>query len=298
MAQRLAQALDSLASRIESTPALDGLANSLVKLGAPLQRPGIRDVLSGTPVGHPAHPVLVTVPIGAWTTASVLDLTFRNQRAARVAVGFGVLSAIPTALTGFSDWLYTTGAERRIGLVHALTNDVALTLYSASWIARRRKRNLRGAALAGVGALVLTAGGWLGGHLAYALGVGVDTTAFQAATEEWTDVLPESELPAVGETTQAEVAGIPLLVVRQADGIHVLADRCTHRGAPLSDGELQAGCIVCPWHDSAFDVQDGSVVRGPASRPQPVYEVRTIGGQLQVRRSAEQRSMRTNPVGV
>ena len=75
----------------------------------------------------------------------------------------------------------------------------------------------------------------------------------------------------------------------------VLADRCTHRGAPLHEGELLAGCIVCPWHGSEFAL-DGSVVHGPATRPQAAYEVRVVDGQVLVRRADEPRTLRTNPV--
>ncbi len=298
MVQRLARLLESLATRIEGAEALDALAEPLARLGESLKRRGVREVLSGTAIGHPVHPALVALPIGAWTTGSVLDAAGGHQRAARLAIGFGVLTAVPTALTGFSDWLYTAGAERRVGIVHAVSNEVALTLYSTSWIARRRERHGLGAALAGAGAVVATVGGWLGGHLAYAQGVGVDTTAFQIGPSEWTDVLRHSELPGVGEMVQVHAAGVPLVLMHKADGVRALADRCTHRGAPLSDGELQAGCVVCPWHDSAFDVDDGTVVRGPATRPQPAYEVRVDQGRVQVRRGGEHRTMRTNPVGV
>jgi nitrite reductase/ring-hydroxylating ferredoxin subunit len=69
-----------------------------------------------------------------------------------------------------------------------------------------------------------------------------------------------------------------------ADGerFQVLADRCSHLSGPLSDGELDDGCITCPWHGSVFRLSDGSVARGPATAPQPVFETRTRDGILQV----------------
>jgi nitrite reductase/ring-hydroxylating ferredoxin subunit len=88
-----------------------------------------------------------------------------------------------------------------------------------------------------------------------------------------------------------------VVLLRSGDGIVVLADRCTHRGGPLHEGELAEGCVVCPWHGSVFAV-DGSVVEGPATRPQPAYEVRVTDGKVYARRSGDPRSLRTNPVGV
>jgi nitrite reductase/ring-hydroxylating ferredoxin subunit len=77
--------------------------------------------------------------------------------------------------------------------------------------------------------------------------------------------------------------------------VHALADRCSHRGGPLSDGELDGDCVTCPWHGSTFSVTDGEVVSGPATIPQPTYEVRLEGSDVLVRR-AEERSLRANPV--
>ena len=62
----------------------------------------------------------------------------------------------------------------------------------------------------------------------------------------------------------------------------MLADRCSHMSGPLSDGDLGDGCITCPWHVSVFRLADGSVARGPATAPQPVFATRIPGGVLQV----------------
>lgn len=288
--------LDALVDRVERADVLDRAADLLAAAAKPLTGPPARDLLSGTAAAHPLHPALVAMPIGAWTTASALDV-LREPGAARKAVGLGLLAALPTLATGLHDWADTVGAERRVGLVHALVNDVAVGAYAASWLARRRGRNVKGAALAATGAAVLTVGGWLGGHLAYARGVGVDTNAFTSGPDEWTDVLGEAELPAVGGTVRVDAAGVPVLIIVTAAGPHGLADRCTHRGGPLSEGSLEDGCIVCPWHGSAFDIEDGSVARGPASRPQPRFQVRVRDGRVQVRRDDTPAGLRTVPVG-
>ena len=108
----------------------------------------------------------------------------------------------------------------------------------------------RPSALSLAGYAVAGLGGWLGGHLAYALGVGVDTTAFQHLPPEWTDVAGESDVPSRGGLP-VDAAGVPVLLARDDGGaIVALADRCTHRGGPLHEGEFTDGCINCPWHGS------------------------------------------------
>jgi len=294
----LVRNLERLAKGIENAKALDGpselAAKGLQRLLAP---PALRELLSGTSVGHPVHPLLVALPIGSWTAATYLDLTGGNRRAAKRLVGFGNLTALPTALAGANDWVTTSGAERRVGAVHALANSTALVLYGSSWLARRRGQWARGVALSLAGAAAMSGGGWLGGHLVYALGVGVDTTSFQHFPPDWTDVAAESDV-LEGAAIVRDAGGVPVLLSRSGGRIVAVADRCTHRGGPLHEGEVSGGCVACPWHQSVFRLDDGTVVSGPASRPQPVAEVRTLDGRVHVRRHAEERSLRTNPVGV
>jgi nitrite reductase/ring-hydroxylating ferredoxin subunit/uncharacterized membrane protein len=293
---RITAALDRVLERIETAEILDKPSDVIAGVVEKIVRKGtVRDLASGTPIGHPLHPALVAVPIGSWTAATYLDLTFGDKRAARRLVGFGILTAIPTALTGANDWTTTAGAERRVGLAHAVLNDVALVLYAGSWLARRRGHRLRGVGLSLAGATVLGGAGWLGGHLAYALGVGVDTTAFQQFPEDWTDAGVESAVPAVG-AVEGDADGARVFLTRHDGRIVALADRCTHRGGPLHEGSVSDGCVTCPWHESVFALADGSVVRGPATRPQPVAEVRVVDGRVQVRRSTA-RTLRTNPTG-
>ncbi|HEU5266791.1 MAG TPA: DUF2231 domain-containing protein [Jatrophihabitans sp.] len=164
-----------IVDEIEQAKALDGAAEAIQRVArSVLGDTSVRRVLSGVPIGHPLHPALVAVPIGSWLSASMLDLTAGNRAAARRLIGFGCLAALPTAAAGAADWLETTGPDRRVGLVHAGLNDLALTIYLASWRSRRHGHNVTGALLALAGSGVLAAGGWLGGHLAYSRGVGVE----------------------------------------------------------------------------------------------------------------------------
>ena len=74
-----------------------------------------------------------------------------------------------------------------------------------------------------------------------------------------------------------------MLLARADGGLRALANTCTHAGGPLDEGELADGCVTCPWHGSTFRLDDGSVVRGPASTPQPTYETRVRDGWIEVR---------------
>jgi nitrite reductase/ring-hydroxylating ferredoxin subunit len=78
---------------------------------------------------------------------------------------------------------------------------------------------------------------------------------------------------------------VPVLLTRQDGRVYALADRCSHRGGPLHQGEVADGCVTCPWHGSVFRLEDGSVVRGPAAYPQPALDVRVEAGGILVRRS-------------
>jgi nitrite reductase/ring-hydroxylating ferredoxin subunit/uncharacterized membrane protein len=295
MSRSLAETLDRLVGRIEEMQGLDGVdqavADALTKL---LQPAAIRTLASGTPVGHPVHPALVALPIGAWSAALYCDVV-GDHRAAQRLIGLGSVAAVPTAVAGANDWVTTSGAEQRVGLVHATANSAALSLYAGSWVARRRGHRAAGVALSVAGAVAVGIGGWLGGHLAYALGVGVDTTAFQRMPADWTEVAADADVST--DHPLAVAAGdLPVLLVRYEGRVVALADRCTHRGGPLHESAVEEGCLTCPWHGSRFALTDGSVRTGPATRPQPRLETRVVDGRVQVRRT-ELRSLRQNPIG-
>jgi nitrite reductase/ring-hydroxylating ferredoxin subunit/uncharacterized membrane protein len=287
-AQATRPRLHHLAERIGLASALDGPAEAVAKwVRGAVPRGPVKDTLSGTPLGHALHPLLTDLPIGSWTSATLLDVV--GGRAARPAsrrlIAAGVLAAVPTAATGLTDWADTTPADdgvRRIGAVHAVANVVALGLYAASWSARRRGHHRDGVALglAGIGAL--TVGGHLGGHLAYAKAVGVDQTAFESGPEDWVEVFDDAALPE-GELRGAEVDGQPVVLARLRGQIHALADRCAHRGGALHEGELVGDCVECPLHGTRFRLADGGVERGPSAYPQPAYDVRVAGGRIAVR---------------
>ncbi len=293
MTGRLGATRVRLLDALEGAEGLDDLAgkvrNGLRRWVGP---PPVRRALSGTDLGHPAHPMLVQLPIGLWTSAWLLDLAgLSRTKVARGFVGLGVLTALPTVASGVSDWIDTDGAEARVGLVHAAANATAVVCFSASWWRRRGGRH-GGVFWSMAGASVATVGGFLGGHLAYSLGVGVDTNAFETGPDEWTAArgnVPTE--PLVART----VGGVRVLVAETGAGRFALADRCSHRGGPLSEGTVDDDCVTCPWHGSRFALDTGLPVRGPASIPQPTYEIRVEGDRVELRRH-ERRALRRRPV--
>jgi len=278
----------AISESIGSLEVLDGPAKAIGRQIRKLLPAGtIKDVLSGTPMGHPLHPLLTDVPIGTWTSATMLDIVGGrdSERAAEILIAIGIAAAGPTAVTGWSDWADSEPGDdaiRRIGIVHAVSNVSALVLYAASLAARRSGNRTAGVALGLAGAGALGAGGWLGGDLAYARGVGVDQTIFNSGPTDWTPVLDASML-LENRPAHATLANLELMLVRRNGTIYALDDRCSHRGGALHEGDLVEDCIECPLHQTRFRLEDGSLERGPSTYPQPVYEARERDGRVEVR---------------
>lgn len=278
-------ALYELVERLGRTDTLDAVAKPLSrKVAAAVRHRPIKDLLSGSWLGHPLHPMLTDVPIGAWVSALGLDLVGgrRGEQAADRLIVLGVVAAIPTAVSGLSDWSDYLGAERRIGLVHATANVTAVACYGLSLLARRRSARAQGLALSLAGAAAFVTGAYLGGHLSFVRGVNVNRNAWRDGVEEWTPVLNDSELPDNKPVT-ARVGDIRVLLVRREGRIFAIADRCGHAGGPLHKGRFEDCCVICPWHLSTFRLEDGSLVHGPATVPQPTYEARVTDGKVLIR---------------
>jgi len=258
---------------------LSGKVNQLLGPGS------LKSALSGSWLGHPLHPLLTDVPIGALAAATVIDVLGGEDGASAsdTLTILGLLGVAPTALSGLSDWADTVGPERRLGMIHALANVGATTLYLAALLSRSGGNRTipRLFRVAGLGAL--SAGGYIGGHLVFARGIGVDHTVFDEAPADWTRVARETDLhPDTPVLARAGAYGI--LLYSHAGTVHAIAARCSHAGGPLEEGEVDEElCVTCPWHASRFQLTDGTVVRGPASSPQPSFEVRMSEGNVEVR---------------
>lgn len=281
----------ALTGKLEQAKALDPAVEAVTGVvDKVLPRGPVKDALHGRWLGHQLHPLLVAVPIGMFSSASLLDLTGgeEGRDAARRLVGAGVLVVAPTALSGWADWseLGAFHRPRRVGLVHAAGNVATALLYGASWVARVRGNDRAGRNLALAGMLGLSVGGYLGGHLAYSEGVGVNRNAdVQKQPEDWADAAAVSDV-GEGSLLRVEVEGQPVLLARRNGDVYAIGATCSHYGGPLEEGKLEGTadpCVVCPWHGSEFRLDDGSVAGGPATIPQPAYDIRTVGDRIQVR---------------
>jgi nitrite reductase/ring-hydroxylating ferredoxin subunit/uncharacterized membrane protein len=251
----------------------------------------VKNLLHGTWLGHPLHPVLTDIPIGAWTVALVLDAldgisgNKQLRAGADAAVGIGLLGAVGSAVTGMTDWSETDGRGKKLGLMHAGLNIIATSLYTASWILRKSKsKRQSGIAFSMLGFAIAGASGYLGGHLVGGEQIGVDHTATpdSGKPEKFTAVIADSDLRE-NQLTRVEAGGVAIVLVKRKDRIFALTETCPHLGGPLSEGKLVGDAIQCPWHQSELALEDGHVVNGPTTYPARCFDVRVRSGQVEVR---------------
>ncbi|MFD8202626.1 Rieske 2Fe-2S domain-containing protein [Streptomyces sp. NPDC003470] len=274
----------SLLEALERDSRADAVIDVLTRRVRALPLGRARDALHGKPLGHPAHPLMVQVPIGSWMSAAVMDLWPGRSREAGALVGVGLAAAAPAALAGAVDWAELRREQTRVGLVHALANVTAVGLYGASLFCRLTGRAGAGRTYGFLGLTAVGVGGMLGGHLAYhqAAGANHAEEVPHVVREGWHRIGGVDEFPA-GRAVRRTVDDVPVLVVREAGGtIHALAERCSHLAGPLSEGEVADGCVECPWHGSVFRLSDGWNVRGPATAPQPAFDTRVVDGHVEI----------------
>jgi nitrite reductase/ring-hydroxylating ferredoxin subunit/uncharacterized membrane protein len=265
------------------------LDKALYAGGSPVAQE-IRNFLNGTWLGEPLHVVLKDLPIGAWTVAilfDVLDLTLDRREfalAADTSIAIGLVGAAGAAATGMTDWSDVDPPARRLGLIHGLLNLGGTALFATSLLLRKKQARRSGRIVAGLGYAVIAFAAHLGGKMVYEHRVGVDRTDGQVFPDKFVAVLPESEL-ANDKPTRAMHQGVPILLIRRGNRLFAMAETCSHFSGPLSEGKLEGNSIVCPYHFSRFDLEDGHVLDGPAVHPQPCLDVRTQNGQVEVRQS-------------
>ena len=285
--------LMGILDRVSDNAGLDKIAEPARKaVLAVLKPPAVKDFLHGTWLGHPLHPVLAQVPVGTWTSAGLLDLVPPLRPAATLLIGTGVAAAVPTALSGAADWSDQGTGVRRLGVLHATANTAALGLFVGSLVARARGKGGLGRALSWTGLAIATGSASVGGHMSYAQSSGAShsATAARALTSDWIDLGPLDDLPE-GRPTLRTGSGagvdVPLVAVRRGGRVDVLVGTCAHLSGPLYEGTVEDvrghACVVCPWHGSAFDLDNGEPRRGPAAVPQEKLEVRMQAGRVMAR---------------
>ena len=257
----------------------------------------IRLLLHGTwPLGHPLHPAVTDITIGAYTGAVALDAYYifssdaTLTRAADFVLIVAFISSLIAILSGLTDWTHTYGEEKRTGMLHALIMVVATVGFLVSILLRANGgADPRTAAmwLSGVGWLVMLVGAFFGGEMPYGYGTEVNRQAFETHSAKWQKIdVASSALqdrkPVVAKTKE----GTALFVVKIDDQIYAMGNTCTHAGGPLNEGAWVGAdrCeIQCPWHGSVFNAKDGSVKAGPATFPEPVFETRVSDAGIEVR---------------
>lgn len=281
---------------MDSVPELDEygrqvkqvLHNAVLDGGKPVRQ--VVDLLHGTWLGHPLHPVLTDVTIGAWLLSGLFDVlsmfgSRSSRRAADTLLMVGTASGVATAVTGLADYSTIPNPAVRAGALHGLLNAGGLVLNLFSGIARKTGNRGAGMALSSVALGILGFSAWLGGELVFRHRVGINHAEPRKTPESWTRIMAEFELEE-GVPRRVDVDGQPVLFYRKDGRVHAIGAVCSHAGGPLEDGQFYDNCVQCPWHDSVFDLRDGSVVHGPATYGQPLYETRIYDGGIEVRVAA------------
>jgi len=252
--------------------------------------------------GHPVHPMLIPFPFAFLTGALVFDLlgqwlgtmelSYTGRHLTIAGLAAGVAAAVPGAIDYFGSVPPESSAKRR-ATTHALLNLGALALFAIAYALRTDGEASPGTiALELAGAGVLAVSGYMGGTLVYRNQMGVDHR--YAGAGKWQELSADDRAGWVAAGRSGDL-GINqmrlvrlgrrrLVVGRTEDGLRAFDDRCTHRGGPLSDGVLICGRVQCPWHGSQFDVANGAVACGPATRRIAAYPVEEQDGLVRLRR--------------
>jgi len=263
----------------------DPLGKLFVAIFAALYKPIpiIKDLLNGVWLGHPLHPAITDVPIGAYVVALVLDLT-GQRAAATAAIGVGIVFMLVAVLAGYADYIDLEGKSQRFGTVHSSLMLVALVLYLVSFVLRLGAVPSPAEVwLSVIGFLIVITSAYVGGELVYNLGTQVDRHAWRGGGTKWT-ALDVTEIPP-DKPVKAKAGAQTLVVVRRGTGLDALHDVCAHQGCSLADGNVVGETIECPCHGSRYRLRDGMVVRGPSVFDQPHFEVREAEGKIEVRRT-------------
>lgn len=254
--------------------------------------------------GHPIHPALIPFPfaflVGAFAfdaAGAVLDRPALWTTGAYLALA-GVGAALVAAIPGFIDYLFTVPPDssgKSRATKHMLLMLSAVGTFAIAWFLRGRS-DTRPATLhlllEGVGAFLLSIGGWMGGTLAFRNQIGVDHRYAKAG--KWAEAYVETDSDGVATLAQSgelevnqmklvHVNGERIVLARTADGYVAFDDRCTHRGGSLAGGTMICGTVQCPWHGSQFDVASGAVKAGPAEKGIETFRVQLNGNRIDMR---------------
>jgi nitrite reductase/ring-hydroxylating ferredoxin subunit len=230
------------------------------------------------------HPSLAQFALGAFGSAAVLDATGGDRAASSRLIAVGAAAAVPAVASGWADFADAHEEQQRLGIVHAGLNAAGYLGFLGVLVLRARGAHAAARAVSVTAGMLSGLAAGIGGDLAFrrALGANHAEAVPHVGPEEWQSLGPVAELPE-GTPVQRRAGAVPVVVVRSGNDAHVLSDTCPHLAAPMSDGEVEDGALVCPWHGSTFRLTDGAVVHGPATAPLPCFATRVVDGALEAR---------------
>lgn len=269
----------------------------------------IKAILQGRSLGHPLHPLLIHFPIALFTLTLILDVgSFVREdgaplvKSAFAALCAGVLTALLAAAAGFADYsdIRSDHPARKTATWHMALNLAAVLLYAVSVALRWGSLDAEHTPVfAFLVSLLATAtigvSGYLGGHIVYNDGVAVGRHRRKTNTPESTIKVdsagsPDGFAPVAqsdalkeAETLRADVDGTLVTVARIDGACRAVQEFCTHRFGPLSEGAFDGNCVICPWHQSRFDLTTGKVTDGPAKLDLKSFETLERDGQIWVK---------------
>jgi nitrite reductase/ring-hydroxylating ferredoxin subunit/uncharacterized membrane protein len=265
----------------------------------------LKDVLQGKPWRSPLHPALVHVPIALFPISVLLDVASWMisgpdglVRAAFGCIIAGLATGLVAGAVGMVDYtdIRDDDPAKKTATLHMVLNLVALGLFGAGAGLRysgldTERTTMLPLVVSLIALAVLSYSGYLGGHLVYGEGVGVgrhrrrtrvpEKTIFAGTNEAGTAVaVADDASMGEGETLRVSVGGAVVAIARVEGALYAFQEFCPHRYGPLSEGALQGCEVVCPWHNSRFDVRTGKVTHGPAKVDLRTFHVESRAGKI------------------
>ncbi len=266
----------------------------------------LKEVIEGKPLRSPLHPALVHLPIALFPLSLLLDLVswvlprpeLHLVRGAFITLAAGIATAVVAAIAGLVDYtsIRDDHPTKKTATLHMGLNLVAVGLFAAGLGLRYGSLDLDHTGLPAllislVAVGVLGYSGYLGGDLVYNNGIGVGRHRRRTPLPEKTiERLASDKALAVdvgtmpflaeGETARVDVSGTVAVVARATGRLCAFQEFCTHRYGPLSEGKIENGEIVCPWHRSRFSMATGKVIQGPAKVDLRTFRVEEREGKV------------------
>ena len=248
---------------------------------------------------HPLHPILIAFPIAFFIGAFIFDLISLTtgthsfwQTGYYLAVA-GIIGAVAAAIPGAIDYFYTVpprSSAKKRATSHAILNLLNLGLFIISVYYRQREANNPYNVLAaeGIGIILLSIAGWMGGTLVHRNQISVDHR--YAGAGKWNEAFLRGdgnriEVARVDELQNnamklVHINGRRIVIGRTEKGFVAFSDRCPHKGGSLADGVLICNTVHCPWHGSHFDVYTGEIKAGPAREKIECYPLEETEGRI------------------